>query len=82
MIAVEVLTGADPTRRASPRTTLTALRDFGTEWLKHTAGPLGLDRSAVTLLQRLLARDSARRLGAAEAALALRWIFNGTKKKV
>jgi serine/threonine protein kinase len=70
MIAAEVLTGTDPRRRASPRTTLTALRDFPRDWLDHTLGALGRESRAAALLWSLLARDPVRRCSCAEEAVA------------
>lgn len=70
MIAAEVLTGTDPRRRASPRTTLTALRDFPRDWLDDTLGALGRESRAAALLWSLLARDPVRRCSCADEAVA------------
>ncbi|MGO9833624.1 MAG: serine/threonine-protein kinase [Polyangiaceae bacterium] len=70
MIAAEVLTGTDPRRRASPRTTLTALRDFPRTWLDDTLGALGRDSRAAALLRCLLAIDPVRRCSCADEVVA------------
>lgn len=71
IVAVEVLTGVDPSRGARPGSTLIALRDFGAEWAARTAGTGGLGIGAADLLARLLARDSAARFSASAAASGL-----------
>jgi serine/threonine protein kinase len=74
IIAAEVLTGANPRSRMGPRTTLSALRDFGVAWLDHLAIHFDLDRSATALLRSVLSRDCSARCTAEEAASCLRTI--------